>query len=169
MNLIQKSIIRKYKDKKDALFFASDKTFNLALLAFFIILGLEIYYQNRYLNDAIYLCGLGSGIYGALLLMAIRYRNQAKRKFESIYSNHNNNITESISFTEDFLEIQVNKSYSNKYYWDTLMRFNETKKHIIVYLGNLEFFVTKKYFSNSEIKEIKDLLQTKTNPQSKKY
>lgn len=135
--------------------------FLLSLLS--SLFGLETYYQNRFLNDAIYICGLWTYVYGGWLLILILARRLNLRRIENFHRQRENNVTESITFDEDVLKIEVDGVYSNRYYWNVLTGYYETKAHLTVKLGGLEIVVTKKYFSIDELRTIKEMLESKVS------
>ncbi len=164
MDTIQKTVIYKYKDRKESLFFTSDRRGQLNILTFLIIFGLETYYRNILdQNGVIYIGGLWTYAYGGVVLIMALIRNQAKKKVENIHKQHNNNVTESIHFTDEFLAVETAEYFYTKCYWETLTGFNETKNHLRIFLGDVEFFVAKKYFSPNELNQIRGFLQSKMN------
>lgn len=161
MSAIQKTITRDARDKKAALFFYNDHKSQIIILAFLIILGLEIYYKNRYVGGAIYLCGFWSLIFAIRLLGEFLAYIMARNKLNAIFSQQGNTITESISFLEESFIVDVRGVFRNDYTWNAMTRFNETKKHIVVEFVGSEILVSKKYFTSEEIKEIFRLLHSK--------
>lgn len=164
MNTIQKTITYKYKDRKESLFFISDRREQFTILAFLIIFGLETYYKNILAqNGGIYIGGLWTYTYGGVVLIMSLIRNQNKKKIENIHKQHNNNVTESVHFTDEFLAVEIAEYFYTKCYWETLTGFNETKNHLRIFLGGGEFFVAKKHFSPNELNQIRGFLQSKMN------
>ena len=161
MSVIQKTITHRIKDRKSALFFYNDHKLQMLILAFVIILGLEVYYKNRYVGGAIYLCGFWSFVFAVRLLGEFLAYNMGRNKMNSISSQQDNTITESISFSEESFGVEVHGVYRIEYIWNSMTRFNETKKYIVVEFIGGEILVAKSYFTPEEVKDIFKLLHSK--------
>ena len=156
-------------EKKKGLVSAVNRYAFLSLLAVPIIAGLETYYQNKcYDADTTYILGFWSWVYGISWVIAFSIRRKSLNKFIGYLKATGEDLEESLSFSDDGIEIELKGYFTNHYSWSSLSSVKDTKRHIQFTVAGVEFMCPKNMFSTEEITDIKQLLIEKANQPSQR-
>jgi len=164
MEQIKKTIIRPYAGRKKRLIIIINRYAFLSFLALPIIAGLETYYQNKYGDaDTTYIMGFWTWVYGISWFIAFSIRRKSLNAFGAHLKNQGGNIEESVSFSDDGIDLDVKGYFTGHYAWTSLTSIKNTKRHIQFTVAGIEVMLPKDNFSPQEIDGIKMLLTEKAN------
>jgi len=164
MEPICKTIAYKPGDRKNRLVLITPSYYTaLALLAFPIIAGLETYYKNRYGDPgSIYVGGFWTFVYGFWLVSAFIARREVLKRSRLFLERQEQEIKETVRFSDDAFETTVAGYYSSCIPWTSLSSFRDSKNYLQFTLTGVEFLISKKHFTQEEVIQIIALLRAKS-------